>query len=88
MAKQMFYLQNVSAGCVGNCAQFWRRGGSGYTTDIDDAQQFADKEADDIIRTTRGSHAWEKWEVSVVHAAARRTFDAQHLRQHIPSEGR
>ena len=78
----MFFLQNETAGYVGNSPLWWRDGGSGYTDNLNEAQKFTEKEADDIIRSTRGSHQWCKWLVEDVLAVAniRTTVNMDDLR--------
>ena len=77
----MFYLQNVSAGYLGNAPLFWRKGGSGYTADIDDLQEFDEAEADQIIRSTQGTHKFVKWPVEAVLASVQKVVDMQKLRR-------
>lgn len=80
MAKTIYLLQNVTAGCLGNCPQFWREGGSGYTVNIDEAQRFTPEEAANIVRSSRGTHKWKRWKVQHVLQAAIRVVDIQTLR--------
>lgn len=81
MAKKetLYYLQNLSAGFVGNSPIFWKLGGNGYTQWIDEAEQFTTEQADAIIRGTRGSHRWKKWRVSLIQRRAKRTVDMQDI---------
>ncbi len=77
---KLFYLQNVGMGCCGNSPYWWHQTNSGYTPRLDDAKQFTATEADDIIRSTKGSHRWKKWPVTKVDKAAHRTVDMQDLK--------
>jgi len=61
-----YYLQNCSAGYIGDFPVFWHKTNSGYTPYIDDAKVFTKAEADEIIRSTRGSHSWKTWPVKLV----------------------
>lgn len=45
-----YYIINKERGCVGNCVLFWRQGGHGYTTNMDDAQMFSEDESADLIK--------------------------------------
>jgi hypothetical protein len=77
----LYYLQNITAGYVGNAPVFWRAGGSGYTDNIDDAEKFTARKANAIIRSTRGSHKWTKWPIEVIDRLAYRVVDMQALRK-------
>ena len=48
MDFNLFYLENRTSP-NSNIAYFWRKGGSGYTARIEEAQMFSDVEADQII---------------------------------------
>ena len=41
---------------VSGLCQFWRKGGGGYTLDVNDAQVFSSAEASRIARTTKATH--------------------------------
>lgn len=75
----MFLLQNETAGYVGNAPMWWAVCG-GYTDRLDDAQPFAEAKADEIIRSTKGTHRWRKWPLYQVRRASHRTVDIQRLR--------
>jgi hypothetical protein len=78
----LYLLQNLSAGYVGNSPLFWAKGDSGYTQWLDDAKQFTFAECRDIIRSTSGSHKWKPWKLSTIEKHSRRSVDIQHLRAH------
>ncbi len=59
-----YLLQNVTAGFVGNSPLFWHKDGGGYTQWIDDAKQWSKDEAESVIRSTRGSHQWQMWDIA------------------------
>ncbi len=65
MADKLFYLQNSSAGYLGNSPLFWKRGGNGYTQWIDDAELFTLSEIHKITDSTK-SHTWEVWSKEIV----------------------
>jgi len=46
--QTLYYIQ--SRGCVGNCALWWRAGGSGYTCDLKQAWKVTFQEAVRICR--------------------------------------
>ncbi len=79
MAKGIYLLQNNSAGYCGNAPYFWRKGGCGYTTDPDDAEQWTYQDARRQKRSTRGSHSWTIWNLKDIEAATVRYVDMQKL---------
>lgn len=81
-----YLLQNCSAGYVGNSPVFWHKSESGYTPWIDDAKRWAKEEAEQQIRSTRGSHTWQMWSVEEIEAAAKRTVDIQDLRKLVSEQ--
>lgn len=82
--EDLYFLQNVTAGYVGDYVVFWNDKG-GYTTDIDSAKKFTSKDADDIIRATRGSHSWTKWPVKLVEDNITRVVNITQL-QHAQNQ--
>lgn len=79
--KYKYYLQNTSAGFLGNSPVFWRKGGSGYTQWIDEAELFGKDEAQRIARSTKTTHGFVLWRQDKVDACAKRTVDIQDLRK-------
>jgi hypothetical protein len=73
-----FFLQHGRMLYAGNSPWWWKKGGN-YTTRIDEAQEFTEKEADELIRTTQSSHDFKKWPAEWVRAAAHLTVDMQDL---------
>lgn len=76
---KFYFLQNVSAGYVGNSPVFWEKSGSGYTQWIDEAKKFTADECKKIIHGTLGSHKWKRWPVSFIERRSQRTVDCQKL---------
>ena len=76
----VYLLQNLSAGYLGNSPVFWGANG-GYTQWIDEAKRWTWKEAQLTIRGTRGSHKWRPWKLSEIERVAKRTVDMQDLRR-------
>ena len=76
---ELYLLQNVSAGYVGNSPMFWCEGG-GYTQWVSDAKLWTNDEADQQIRSTKGSHSWKKWPLATINKHSRPTVDMQDLR--------
>lgn len=78
---ELFYLQNVTAGYLGNSPLFWRKGGSGYTQWIDEAELFTREKAGNLARAATGTHAFVIWSRTEIEKVARRTVDMQDLRK-------
>lgn len=74
---KLFYIQNK--GHVGNCAIWWREGGSGYTCNLDEAWKVPEDQAKSICRTRRGEDVM--WPAGVVDASAQRHVDCQRFRK-------
>jgi hypothetical protein len=81
MKKQLYLLQNLHSGYMGNYPFFWRQGGSGYTTHVDEAEQFDAARVREIINGSRGTHKWKRWKLQDVMKAAVRVADMQTLRE-------
>ena len=79
--EEIYLLQCLNIGYVGNSPMFWREGGSGYTPWIDEAERWTRQEAESLIRSTSGTHDWEMWSLAEVEAIAKRTVDIQDLRK-------
>lgn len=62
---------------VGNCMLWWANGG-GYTTHLDEAREYTEKEACSIERTSGTDKAWP---ADQVRAAASLQVDVQRLRR-------
>ncbi len=77
MELQLYYLQCVSKGYLGNSPMLWRKGGAGYTQWLDEAEQMTADEINLIVRGSRGSHKWKRWKVEVFDKIALRTVDMQ-----------
>lgn len=84
--EEVYLLCNRSAGFLGNSPVFWRKGGSGYTQWIDEAEHWTEVEADRQIRSCMGSHHFEKIPLSLVERLAKRTLDQQDLNREMDKE--
>ena len=62
-----YFIQN---GYSGNAMCFWAKNGRGYTSDIDNAEEFTKEEAIDTIRHAWGSHNFKMWDAAVVRQNA------------------
>lgn len=84
--QELYLLCNRSAGFLGNSPVFWRKGGSGYTQWIDEAEHWTEVEADRQIQSCMGSHHFEKIPLSLVERLAKRTLDQQDLNREMDKE--
>lgn len=82
--EKMYYLQNVTAGYVGNSPLFWSKKG-GYTPWLTDARWFTEEDANKTIESTRGTHTLAKWQVEELTSIAKTTVDIQDMRR-LPSQ--
>ena len=67
--RKLFYIQNK--GYCGNCLIWWRRGGHGYTCNLDDAWKVSRKKADEICRV-RETGEDVAWPADVIDSASKR----------------
>ena len=76
-AQGMYYLQDARwPAMVGNCPSFWREGGNGYTTNIDEAGRFTFEEAMAQHRCRETDLPWLCTEVDKLR---RPTVDCQYM---------
>lgn len=68
-----YYVQRHASGYVGNCLLWWRKGGRGYTCNLDDAEVF---EAADVPNNPQKYTAWEK---EYIDSCAHRHVDHQYV---------
>jgi len=87
MAQSVYLLENRTQP-NSNTAYFWRKGGSGYTANLDEAQRFTAAEADHIISSTQGSHRFIKHPVEQVYNVAIRSVNIEDLRQEMAEQVR
>jgi|CXWL01.1.fsa_nt_gi hypothetical protein len=73
---QLYYIQD-SRQYVGNSVLWWRKGGSGYTTDITDAEVFDSKGAERLVRMEK--NRYKAWRKDHVDTRIRQHVDAQYL---------
>lgn len=70
-----FYYIQDSRYFDGNSAMWWRHGGAGYTTNLDEAMRVTGRTGDWMFRETD-----ILWPVDEIDARATRQFDAQNFR--------
>ena len=78
MSDETYFLQNCTAGFVGNSPLFWAKTG-GYTPWIAEAKEWSKDEAELMITGTKGTHTWKIWLTDDVRRLAKRTVDMQDL---------
>ena len=71
-----YYIQRHASGYVGNCLIWWRKGGHGYTCDIDDAEVFDgnDEHFKSVAKDKEKYTAWDKDYIDL------------HISKHVDSE--
>lgn len=74
-----YYIQNWSAGYLGNAIIFWRKGRNGYTANLDDAEIFTEEEAKEIVNANPiKNKAWSK-EYIDNNRGIQRIVDSQYI---------
>lgn len=77
-----YLLQNVTAGYCGNSPMFWRDGGNGYTPWLAESQIWTREDAQKLIDSTRGTHEWKLWPLTLIRSVSKTTVDIQDLRKY------
>lgn len=77
--KEMYYIQNVSAGYLGNSIIFYGKKGEGYTSNIDKAEVLTKDEAVALLESDQNK--WAAWSVDYVKKSGgiTRVVDMQFL---------
>jgi hypothetical protein len=66
-----YYIQRHASGYVGNCLLWWRKGGHGYTCDLDDAEVF-ESESEAFKSASKDKSKYTAWEKHYVDSVAQR----------------
>ena len=73
-----YYIQRHRSGFVGNCLLWWRKGGNGYTCNLDDAEVF--DENDKVFqRIAKDKTTYTAWEKGYIDSCAHRHVDHQYV---------
>ena len=72
-----YYIQRHISIC-GNCLLWWRKGGCGYTMNIDEAEVFNEDRARKLLSKDRGEK-YTAWEKSIIDASAERHINTERL---------
>lgn len=73
-----YYVQRHASGCVGNCLLWWRKGGNGYTCNLDEAQVFDDQEPR-LAQILESKDKFTAWERGYVDAVAHRHVNNEYI---------
>lgn len=73
--ENLYYIQDTRS-YIGNCVVWWRAGGRGYTTDLDDAGLYTQQEA---LAQHRSRETDVPWLCSEIEPLVRRTIDMQDI---------
>ena len=78
-----FFIQRHASGLVGNCMLWWRKGGAGYTCDIDDAELFdrADPEYQDIMQNNPDKYT--AWNAEYIYSVAERHVNGDKINHDV-----
>lgn len=74
---QYYYVERKASGYVGNCLLWWRKGGQGYTCNIDDAEVFT--ENNPYFASIAKDGKYRVWEKEYIDSVTVRHVDHQHL---------
>ena len=74
-----YLLQNLHQQYIGNSPMFWKKGGSGYTQWIDEAEIFDEETANRYLR--EDGSKWQIWPIEEIVNNSKRTVDIQDLRK-------
>ena len=72
-----YYVERQASGFVGNCLLWWRKGGHGYTCNLDDAEVFEAK--DPYFQSIARDKKYRAWEKTYIDSATVRHVDHQRL---------
>lgn len=74
-----YYIQNKSAGYLGNAIMFWAKNRRGYTADINKAERFSSEEAEKICRGNPDKN--KAWPVDYINSCegVQQIVDHQYL---------
>jgi hypothetical protein len=83
MDKKYYYLENRSSSPVGNSLLFWRKNGSGYTCNLDDAELFEENspELQSLMEhgSATGIKKFRAWEKNYLESCSSRQVDCQEV---------
>jgi len=80
-SKDLYLVQNKTAGYVGNSPMWWSADDCGYTPWVGDAKRFSIEEANALVDSLKGSHDLDVWPLSHVLQNSQLTVDIQKLRK-------
>lgn len=81
MNKDLYYIQDTRT-IVGNCVLWWRPNRLGYTTDLNEAGRYTQKEA---LAQHRSRDTDVPWLCSEIEPLVRRTIDFQYVHYDVRS---
>lgn len=74
--RDRMYIQDIR-GYVGNSVSWWAKGGSGYTTNIDKAEVFTEKEAMKLV--SESPEKYRAWSYDHIQEVVTKHVDVQNL---------
>jgi hypothetical protein len=73
-----YYIQRHASGYVGNSLIWWRKGGRGYTCDIDQAEVF-DGEDDHFKNVANEAAKFTAWEKNYIDSIVSKHVDSENI---------
>lgn len=77
--SELYYIQDVRAGHVGNSCLWWNKNGMGYGCDIRNAEKFSKEEAEKLAK----SYKFVAWPCSYIDSKIAHHVDFQYLEEDI-----
>lgn len=71
------FLLTLRQKWVGDCLLFYRKEGTGYTCDIDDAEEFDRDQAESIVRQT--GDKFRMWNKNYIDSVAKRHANSEYV---------
>jgi hypothetical protein len=69
-----YYIQRQ--GYVGNCLLWWRKGGHGYTCNLDEAEIFSG-DSESLAQITKDTQKFTAWDKEYIDSCAHRHVDSE-----------
>lgn len=76
--QNRYYVQNKERGYVGNCILWWKKGGHGYTCNLDEAEIFEQNDSN-FQSITKNSRKYMAWEKSYIDERSQKHVDMQNI---------
>ena len=78
MESELYYVENIERGVVGNCLLWWKKNNNGYVCDLKEAKKFSQEEAFDLCNSS--PRKYRPWKASEIEKIIQHHVDIQSLR--------